>query len=348
MITLHADHSPGELRVAAWDGARLADVAISHDSAADGVGDLHRGRIIARARAMAGAFVALDGMEGFLPDSEGAVGEGSILGLRITRAAQGGKGPRLSARLSPEEQALIGTGSPTLIRRGPDALGRLMALYPNAPVMRHAFPPELEDAWEDLASGFAALPGGARMSVHVTPALVAIDVDLGSASASRQAKIQAQTDSNRALIPELAHQLRLRNLSGAILVDLGGMPIKKRASLAPDFVRALSADPLNPRFLGFTGLGLAEILRPRLHKPLHELLSGPHALGLAALRRLCLQADAAPHEALRLRASPDVAQVLRADQAAQEAVFGRTGRQLEIVEFRDGALRCEIETANGP
>jgi hypothetical protein len=291
--------------------------------------------------------VALDGTEGFLPDSEGAADEGSILGVRITRAAQGGKGPRLSARLSSDELALIGTGSPALIRRGPDALARLRAFYPEAPIISQAFPTELEDAWSALATPIAALPAGARMSIHPTPALVAIDVDLGAATASKQSKTQSQSEANRGLIPELMRQIRLRNLSGAILVDLGGMPIKKRASLSPDFARALATDPLAPRFLGFTGLGLAEILRPRIHPPLHELLSGPHALGLAALRRLCKQADAAPHQALRLRASPEVAQALRTDQAAYEGVFARTGRKLEIVEARDWALRCEIENANG-
>jgi len=45
--------------------------AIWRPGAPDGVGDIHRGRVIARVPAMAGAFVALDGAEGFLPDSDG-------------------------------------------------------------------------------------------------------------------------------------------------------------------------------------------------------------------------------------------------------------------------------------
>jgi hypothetical protein len=133
-MKLVASVSPGELRVAAWDGA-LQDYAISRPGAPDGVDDLHRGRITARVPAMAGAFVALDGAEGFLPDSEGAASEGTILGVRITRAAQGGKGPRLSARLTPEDAALVGNGPPALLRRGPDALARLIQRYPDAPIV---------------------------------------------------------------------------------------------------------------------------------------------------------------------------------------------------------------------
>ena len=89
---------------------------------------------------MAGAFVAIADSDGFLPDSEraapkAALADGTTLGVRITRAAQSGKGPRLTARLTPEEQALIGAGAPALLQRGPNAVERLAALYPAAPVI---------------------------------------------------------------------------------------------------------------------------------------------------------------------------------------------------------------------
>ena len=349
------------MRVAAWDGVRLHDVAISREAAPDGVGDLHRGRVIARVPAMAGCFVALEGgVEGFLPDSEGAENAGRVLGVRITRAAQGGKGPRLTAKLPEAEHALTGTGTPALIRRGPNALARLAALYPEAPIQIDAaiatprpaelvargFADELEDAWDALAQPVADLPGGARMHIHPTPALVAIDIDLGSASAERSGKAHSQAQANRTLLPELARQIRLRNLSGAILVDLGGMAAKKRAALAPDFAAALAADRLKPRFLGFTQLGLAEIVRPRVHPPLHELLTCPLAHGLTALRRLMREAAASPHQPLALHAAADVADSLQRDTAAQADVFARTGRALIIVEHRDWpAGRCRIEEA---
>ena len=66
------------------------------------------------------------------------------------------------------------------------------------------------------------------MSVHATPALTAIDIDLGAATAERTRKGPAQLAANRALVPELARQIRLRNLAGAILVDFGGMPARRR------------------------------------------------------------------------------------------------------------------------
>ena len=60
--------SPGEQRVAAVQDSVLLDYALDRPGAPDGVGDLHRVRIASVVPAMAGAFVALDGAEGFLPD----------------------------------------------------------------------------------------------------------------------------------------------------------------------------------------------------------------------------------------------------------------------------------------
>ncbi len=184
--------SPGEVRVAAWqppDG--LVDYAIWRPGAPDGVGDLHRGRLIARAPAMAGAFVALDGTDGFLPDSEGGAEAtaGNSLGVRISRAAQGGKGPRLTARLSDAERTLVGAGPPALLRRGPNAVQRLAALHPDAPVIiddpaleallrpllgarllpGKAFDDTVEAAVAELAEPIVELPGGARACRCIRP-----------------------------------------------------------------------------------------------------------------------------------------------------------------------------------
>ena len=109
---------------------------------------------------------------------------------------------------------------------------------------------------------------------------------------------------NRAVLPALAEQIRLRNLSGGIVVDVAGLSPRKRAGLAPDFAAALANDPLQPKFLGFTALGLAEIVRSRVHPPLHELLSGPLAVGLAALRAVMAEYDRDPRALPAVRAHP--------------------------------------------
>ncbi len=374
-LRILAAASPGEVRVAVVKGAELLDYALWRPGAPDGVGDLHRGRVIARVPAMAGAFVALnasdagDGREGFLPDSEGgaAATAGIVLGVRVTRAAQGGKGPRLSARLDEQDRRLAGTGPPAMLRRGAGAVDRLAGLYPDAPVqvddpglaaalrpalgervalVLRAFDDELENAIEALAGSSVELRGGGRLHVHPTPGLVAIDLDAGGASAERRGKTAAQASFNRAAIPELARQIRLRNLSGAILVDLAGMPARRRVALGPELAVALAADPLRPRFLGFTALGLAEILRPRVHPPLHELLAGPHAAGLAALRRVAAEAAGAPDRMPVLIAAPAIVTALQSDPMALPDLARRTGRPL-ILRSDPALAGWRLETRDG-
>ena len=351
-IRILALSSPGEVRVAVVRGGELLDYAIWRPGAPDGVGDLLRGRVSARVPAMAGCFVALPGgAEGFLPDSAGGkdASEGTILGVRVTRSAQGGKGPRLSAKLSDIDRQSVGSGPPALLRGGPGAIEIMGARYPEAailaddPALAALLRPRLgdrvgatreppDDAVEAAIEGLGlreiALPSGGRLHIEPTSALVAIDADTGGASATGQGKAASQLAFNHEILPAIADQIRLRNLSGAILVDLAGLSPRRRLTLGPSLAELLAHDPLRPRFLGFTALGLAEIVRPRVHPPLHELLSGPHAAGLAALRQAAREAASRPDHAPALRAAPAVVSALRADPVALPDLARRTGRPL--------------------
>ncbi len=345
MKRILASCGPGETRIAVCDGDLLVDVAIDRPGSPDGVGDLHVGRVASRVPAMAGVFVELAGSNGFLPDSDGGatLTEGALLTVQVTRAAQGGKGPRLAA----SEPG--GDGPVRLLERGPTALMRLAALHAGAPVLIDdaftlaglrpalgdrlrlvplAFDDGLEAEIEALQARDIALPGGMTASIVPTPALTAIDLDGGSATAGRGAKAGSQLAMNRDAIPALARQIRLRNLGGAILIDFAGMPARKRATLAPALEQALAGDPARPRLLGFTQLGFAEILRPRIHPPLHEVMSGPLAAGLTALRHAASQA---PARRVALRASPAVVSALQGDPHALAGLERRLGHPVSLL-----------------
>ncbi len=349
---IRASASPGEIRVAVLHDGILTDYAIWRPGAPDGVGDIHRGHVVASVRAMAGAFVAIDGAEGFLPDSDGAKGltEGASVIVRVTRAAQGGKGPRLSARINEPPPDKGASGDVALLRRGPDPIARFVAASPDATVIvdtpalaarLRALPVRVNvaaDAFDDTLAGevdvlsdmVVELPGGARIAIYPTPALVAIDVDSGGAVAGGRDRQGHHQALNHAVIPAIARQIRLRNLSGAIVVDLAGMAVRRRVALAPALTSALADDPLRPRFMGFTGLGLAEILRTRVHPPLHEVLSGPHAAGLAALRAIAANLGTDPRRMPALRAAPSIVAALHRDTVALDDIAARAGQALVL------------------
>jgi Ribonuclease G/E len=275
-------------RIALLAGDVLQEYVLWNFENPDGVGDVHTGRVTAKLPAMAGSFVEIGGATGFLPDSAGAAGltEGTYLAVQVTRAAQGGKGPRLAAVTAPLLE------KPGLMHRGPGPLLELCAKFPKAPVVvdeyallarlrsalegrvsyqAQAFDAVLEDEIAGLAEPAAALPHGALMHIAVTPALTAIDIDAGAATGERAGKAASQLALNIAILPEICRQIRLRNLSGAILVDFAGMKSRDRVKLTENFTAALGDDPLQPRLLGFSNFGFAEISRPRIRPPLHEV-----------------------------------------------------------------------------
>jgi Ribonuclease G/E len=287
-MTLAVSVRAATARIALLRGDELTDYAVWHFDQPDSVGDVYTGRITSFVPAMAGYFVELGDATGFLPASAAPPGltEGAYLTVTISRAAQGGKGPRLGAAGEPAGDR------PGLLRRGPGPLLELAARHPGGrivindygliaqlrPVLEDrmayqtvTFDPVLEDEIAALHQPSAALPGGTTMHVTPTPALTAIDIDAGAASAAGAAKPAAQLALNTALLPVIARQIRLRNLSGAILIDFAGMKSAARARLADPLRAALATDPLKPRFLGFSNLGLAEITRPRIRPALHEI-----------------------------------------------------------------------------
>jgi Ribonuclease G/E len=361
-----AEASPGEVRTALLLGGRLMEAWVERPARPDGVGDLQRGRVVAISAAMSGAFVALAGNEtGFLPESAAsaprqpirkAVQEGQILGLRVTRAAQAGKGPRLSALLADAEAALLAVappGAPRLVARGPCAAQHLAARYPKA-VLRVAgaglmarlrvalgdrvvaqhgavFDEAIEGEFAALAESAVALPGGGVLHIQTTRALTALDVDSGGAG-------DGLARFNETALPEIARQIRLRNLSGAILLDVAGLSAKRRQALLEPLRAALAPDRL-VRLVGLTGLGLVEMVRDRIHPPLAEILHTPLAEGLAALRQAARDAAARPAQRLVLEARPEVIAALRDLPGALDDYTALTGHGLELRSVASGTAQ---------
>ena len=277
-------------RIALLEGDLLSEYMLWNLAQPDGVGDVYTGRITAKLSAMAGSFVDLGDATGFLPDSAAApsLTEGDYISVQVTRAAQGGKGPRLAVL------AETPADRPGLLRRGPGPLPEMMQRFPKTQVLvddyaliarlrpvlgarmnykADAFDAVLEDEVAGLAEPTAALGQGAKMHIAATAALTAIDIDAGAASGDAGAKPQAQLALNIALIPEIVRQIILRNLSGAIVIDFAGMKSKVRLRLIEPLTMALKSDPLPSKLLGFSNLGFAEISRPRIRPPLHEMLA---------------------------------------------------------------------------
>ncbi|MBM3645950.1 MAG: ribonuclease E [Alphaproteobacteria bacterium] len=117
------------------------------------------------------------------------------------------------------------------------------------------------------------LDSGVELLFEPGETLVAIDVDSASAGGRQGRAPRRAVDVNMEAVPEIARQLRLRNLAGTVVVDFVNMRSafdrdKVQAALAAELAR----DPASAQVYGFTRLGLCELTRARRGPPLARQL----------------------------------------------------------------------------
>ena len=70
---------------------------------------------------------------------------------------------------------------------------------------------------------------------------------------------------------EAARQIRLRNLSGIIIIDFINMDVEENINtLLREFRGFLSEDPIQTTLVDITPLNLVEVTRKKVHRPLYE------------------------------------------------------------------------------
>lgn len=125
---------------------------------------------------------------------------------------------------------------------------------------------------EDALKTQIWLKSGAYLIIEHTEALTVIDVNTGKNVAKKQASENFLRINQEAAI-EIARQLRLRNISGMILVDFMNLKEKKaNEELLEVFRGALKKDPIPTQLIDITKLGLVEITRKKVKKSLREVL----------------------------------------------------------------------------
>ena len=116
------------------------------------------------------------------------------------------------------------------------------------------------------------LKSGGYLIIQPTEALVAIDVNSGKYVSRKEAQ-KEYLKINLEAAKEIAHQIRLRNLSGIIIVDFINMLIEEnQKKLIKEFEAELADDPIKTTLVEMTKLNLVELTRKKARRPLHELV----------------------------------------------------------------------------
>ncbi len=142
-----------------------------------------------------------------------------------------------------------------------EAHGKLDAVYNVSKTIEHALMPKV---W---------LKNGAYLIIQPTEALVAIDVNTGKAISKKKDVQKTFFKVNMEAAKEIAHQLRLRNLSGMILIDFIDMTEKAyNEELMECLKMECAKDPVRTTVIDMTKLGLVEVTRKKVRKSLFEQL----------------------------------------------------------------------------
>ena len=120
---------------------------------------------------------------------------------------------------------------------------------------------------EEASQRLVYLKCGGNLVLEKTEACYVIDVN------SAKALHEAPFDLNREALIEAFRQIRLRNLSGIILIDLVKMKTEAERQALVDISKDLAEkDPLPVRVYGITALGLLEVTREKRERTLRDQL----------------------------------------------------------------------------
>lgn len=178
------------------------------------------------------------------------------------------------------------------------------------------------------------LKNGAYLMIDQTEALTVVDVNTG--------KFIGQTDlhdtvrkTNSEAAKEIAKQLRLRDISGIIVIDFIDMKREQdREHVLAVFENALKQDRTKTNVLGITGLGLVEMTRKKIRQNLQASLSKncPTCSGKGVVLSDEAQAFKIERQLWEHRGLAVEALVLELPSSVSTVLFGTKGEHLKRLE----------------
>ena len=199
----------------------------------------------------------------------------------------------------------------------------------------------IEPQLDTIHQGEVTLKSGGYLVINQTEALVAIDVNSGKATRERNIE-ETALKTNLEAAEEVGRQLKLRDLSGLIVIDFIDMEENRNKSAIERKLKdALRHDRARIQVGSISHFGLLEMSRQRLRPSLAESVSQtcPHCAGTGRIRSInsaALQilrvvedeAGSRPGQDISIFVHPDVALYIlnqkRASLASLEEQFGIT------------------------
>ncbi len=205
----------------------------------------------------------------------------------------------------------------------------------------HGIQKEIERIYETRAT----LKSGGHIVIEQTEALVAIDVNTGKFTGTRNLE-ETAFKTNCEAAREIAKQIRLRDLGGIIIIDFIDMETAEhRRSVLKILEDALRKDRAKTSFLNLSQLGLVEMTRQRMRKSLESasttqctyckgkgIVKSKETVAADAVQKLAQYLKSIRKEHVELTATPDVIEILsREDTKLIRHLESQSGNRISLV-----------------
>ncbi|RYE14461.1 MAG: Rne/Rng family ribonuclease, partial [Rickettsiales bacterium] len=149
----------------------------------------------------------------------------------------------------------------------PDDINKIKHYKSKTPIFcRH----QIEEQLSSLYSSTSYLSSGGYIVINHTEALISIDVNSGKSTSERNVE-ETAFKTNLEATAEIARQLRLRDLSGLLIIDFIDMAdIKNKKIIEKNLKDALSIDRAKIQIGSISEFGLLEMSRQRLRSSFIE------------------------------------------------------------------------------
>ena len=155
--------------------------------------------------------------------------------------------------------SLVQSENPEKVRFYKDEMLSLSKLY------------SIETHLKEALSKKVWLPCGGYLIIEPTEAMIVIDVNSGKTEHKDRKNEKYLLKVNLEAAEEIARQLRLRNYSGMIMVDFINLEKPEdKEQLLQHFDACLKQDKVPTRLIDMTALGIVEITRKKISRPLAD------------------------------------------------------------------------------
>ncbi|KGX83247.1 hypothetical protein N783_05205 [Pontibacillus marinus BH030004 = DSM 16465] len=187
-----------------------------------------------------------------------------------------------------------------------------------ADIQNH-MPFSAESISEKLLTRTITLDSGAQLVIDQTEAMVVMDVNTAKHTNTSNKK-NSVLKTNQEAAKEAAKQIRLRNLSGMILIDFIDMKDEKdQERVVSYFKKQLRQDYVRTQIFGFTRLGILEMTRKREAPSLSSVLGKDHSQSTMMsraseayqLERMLLSYQSNDQDIIAIEAHPDVIEAFK-------------------------------------